>query len=294
MSRAGSLLARRASRPRPRPWRRGEEAALGVGLKPGVEVDRELAVGVRAPGAGGVRGDRKAVARRLTQPDVAGDHGIQHQVSEALAHLVHHLVGEGQATVVKGEHDAGDAELGVELAAEQADGVGEQAETLQGVELALDGDDQRPGRHHRVDGEEPEARRAVEEHVVERVVGERLERIGESLLAAGDPDQLDLRARQGDVRGYEVEAGDGRGHPSFGDRPAQHHDVVGAGGDVAAGHAQAGGGVGLGVAVDDEDAPSDLREVGCDVDHRGGLAHPALLVGDGEDQRRHGCDYAAQ
>jgi hypothetical protein len=50
-------------------------------------------------------------------------------------------------------------------------------------------------------------------------------------------------------------------------------------------HANAAGEIGLGIHVDDEDLALGKRERGGEIDGCGGLADPALLVGD--------CDYPA-
>jgi hypothetical protein len=49
--------------------------------------------------------------------------------------------------------------------------------------------------------------------------------------------------------------------------------------------AQRGGGIPLGVDIDDQDVKAGCRQGRRDVDGGGGLSHPALLVGDGEDPR---------
>ena len=49
---------------------------------------------------------------------------------------------------------------------------------------------------------------------------------------------------------------------------------------------EAGGGVALGVEVDDQDPEAELGQGGTEVDRGGGLAHPTLLVGHGHDPRR--------
>ena len=41
---------------------------------------------------------------------------------------------------------------------------------------------------------------------------------------------------------------------------------------------EAGGGIGLGIAVDQEDVEAFQRQTGCEVDGRGGLANSALLI----------------
>src|ERR1019366_6317900 len=138
-----------------------------------------------------------------------------------------------------------------------------------------------------VDREQSEARRAVEEDVVEGVVRQGFQGVGEPLLPPGDSHQLDLRPGEGDVGGNQVEPGDARGDASFGDGSSENQDVIDGGADVAPGHPQTGGGVGLGIAIDDENSPAPLGQDGRDVDDGRRLAHAALLVGDGDDEGGH-------
>ena len=192
--------------------------------QPPVEVDGQLGVGDRPAAGGVVEVDRETVARRLAEPDVAGDERGQQLLGETAAHLVDHLVGEGEAGVEQCHDDAGDAQPGVEVSPQQGKGVSEQPEALESVELALDRHQQRLGRHRSVDREQSEAGRAVDEDVVDIVDG--LDGQGEAALADGQVDHLDLRPGEAEVGGHQVEPGHHRGDAGFGDRPAGHDDVV--------------------------------------------------------------------
>ena len=200
---------RSASRPRPSPRRRNERGAgssrhAGPGmpadavalsaLDAGVEIGAQLPVRDGAAARRVVQRDRHAVARRLAEPDVARDERRQQLLAEAGANLVDDLVREREPGVEEGHHDAGHAERRIQLAAEQRQRVHEQTEPLERVELALDRDEQRLGGDDRVDGEEPEARRRVDEHVVV-VRRQRLERVLQPAFAAREIDELDLGAR---------------------------------------------------------------------------------------------------
>ena len=68
-------------------------------------------------------------------------------------------------------------ELRVEVGLHQVDVAQELAQALEGVVLALDGDEHLVGRGQAVDRDQAERRRAVDEDVVE-VVDDRLERPG--------------------------------------------------------------------------------------------------------------------
>src|SRR4051812_17054054 len=72
---SGAETERIAARPRPIP-----RSATGGDLL------GQLEVGVGARGVRVVVDHGAAVARRLTDPDVAGDHGVEDQLGEVLAH----------------------------------------------------------------------------------------------------------------------------------------------------------------------------------------------------------------
>ena len=71
--------------------------------------------------------------------------------------LVGHLVGQLGPGVVHGEDDGRDVELRVEVGRDQVDVAHELAQTLEGVVLALDGDEHLVGRRQGVDRDQARA-----------------------------------------------------------------------------------------------------------------------------------------
>ena len=59
-----------------------------------------------------------------------------------------------------------------------------------------------------------------------------------------------------------------------------HQDVVDGVAVIVALHAEAGGGVGLGVAIDQEDFEAFEGQGGAEIDGGGGFAHATLLIHD--------------
>ncbi len=184
----GGGAGRSASRPRPRA-RRGTGAralrcvSLGIvrhargraslalerpflpGAAVGVQdLAREAEVALGALGLGVVEQAGLAVGGRLAELHVAGDDGVEHV--EVGLHLVGDLVGEGVAAVEHGQHDALDAELGVEGALDAVDGGHEVGEPFEGVVLALEGDEDAGGGGEGVEREQAERGGAVEDDVV--------------------------------------------------------------------------------------------------------------------------------
>ena len=157
--------------------------------------------------------------------------------------------------------------------------------TLERVVLALDRDQHLGGRHERIDGQQSERRRAVDEDVVEVEVVQLAQRAAQPILARHHADQFDLRARQIDRGRHAEEALAVRAAPQrVLQRDLADEHFVGRGrAGLAVGDAQRRARVALWVEIDDERLESLHGERGGEVDGGGGLAYPALLVRDGED-----------
>ena len=115
--------------------------------------------------------DGLAVARRLGDPHRPRHGRAQHQVPEVGPHLVGHLGGEPGPRVVHGQQDRRHVQLRVEVRPDEIDVAQQLAEALQRVVLALDRDEHFRRGDQRVDGEQAQRRRAVDQHVVVRRSG---------------------------------------------------------------------------------------------------------------------------
>ena len=129
-----------------------------------------------------------------------------------------------------------------------------------------------------------EGRRAVEEDERVGIGRRRDERVGEVALAAVDRRQLHRGGGELGLRGHEIEVGERGRLRELGERDAVEEvvrrDAVGA-------PAEAGGGVRLGVEIDEQAALAGLGEAGCEVDGGRRLPDSALLVRDCVDTCRH-------
>ncbi len=83
------------------------------------------------------------------------------------AHVGDDLVGEIVARVVHGQHDAVDGEPGIERLLHLLDGLQQLRQTFEREELALQRHQDRVRRRHRVDGEQIERRRTIDQHIGE-------------------------------------------------------------------------------------------------------------------------------
>ena len=136
------------------------------------QLARERHIGAAA-GAGVIVDQRRqAMARRFGQADVARNDRFEHQRAEARADIVGDLVGQAVAAVEHGQRDADDAELGIEALLDALDRLQQLAQSFEREEFALQRHQQRIGRGQRIERQQAERRRAIDEADV--VTGVRL------------------------------------------------------------------------------------------------------------------------
>ena len=153
-------------------------------------------------------------------------------------------------------------------------------EALEREVLRLHGHDHAVGRDQRVDGQRPERRRAVEQDVLEAVAhAARGRRAGDARSPAGAAAPSSRPRDRASRRSSDRRSTPVGADRLLGGRVAAEHvvepDALGAVG------ADADGGVALRIDVDEQRVEAGLRDARGDVDRGGGLADPALLVGDG-------------
>lgn len=233
---------------------------------------------------GRIRDDRLPGDRGLRQADRSGDHCPEHATWVALTHLIGYLAGEPRPPIEHRQDDAEDLQPRVEHSTDQVEGVAELAQSLQGVELTLDRDDDRLGRGEAVHREQSERGRAVHQEVV--VLARcRLQRHLQPGLARQRTGQLDLCPGQVHRCGRDPEVGDASIDDGRREGARVEEAVVDGRCEARLIHADPTGGVRLGVHVNEEDSAAESGEAGAQVDGRGRLPYAAFLVDD--------CDYAA-
>ena len=214
----------------------------------------------------------------------AGDDGVGHLRAQVLAHVGRHVLGQRRAGVVHHQHHGADLQRGVQGLLDQLDVAQELAEALEGVVLALDGDQDLPHGGEGVQGEQAEGRWAVDEDVVV-VVFHRGQGRAQPQLPRHGRHQLDLGAGQVQAGGGHEEVAHLAGLDAVLDGHVVQQHVVHRGVELPDVQAEAGAGVALGIEVDDEDPQAPFGQAGAQVDRGGRLAHAALLVGHGDDPR---------
>ena len=166
------------------------------------ELAGEGDVGRRAARLDVVEDGRHAVTRRFAEPDVARDDVLVDAILEELANVFRDLLTEIRALVVHRQQHAGDVERRVERAAHAAERGDEIREAFEREVFAGERNEDGVGGDERVEREEAERRRRVDEDDVEGVA-KRREHALQSALAIGERDELDLGAGELPVRGDE-------------------------------------------------------------------------------------------
>src|SRR5438552_1539122 len=235
-----------------------------------------------APGL--VDGDLHARGGRFADLHGLTDDGAEHLVVTEILQRVEHVAREDRAAVVEGRKQTEHLEVGVEPVLHGLDDLEERGDALERVVLRLHWDDHAVRGDERVQREQPERRRTVDEDEVVTLGEVPAELVAEGHLAADRVEELDLGRRQlerrrRDVDLFRLRRADDRGNRDvgvdehIGDRALDGVEV----------DAQANGQVRLGVEIDAEDVVAKRRKRAAEVDRAGGLADATLLVRDRDD-----------
>ena len=241
----------------------------------------ELDVAFGSAGAGVVGQDRLAETGGLGQADAAGNDGLKiwslkNSLRSAATWRVRlvrssNMVRRMPSTRRGCWNPVADA----------VDGVHEFGDAFEGEELALDGDEDGIGGDQGVEGQEVEGGRAVDDDEAV-IVADFGDAFAEAEFAVGHVDEFEVGADEVFVGGDEGEAFEFGGDDGVGRRGVAQEDVVDAGPLAVFGDAEAGGGIALGVGIDDEDTEVIGGQGGGQVDGGRGFTDPAFLVGNRE------------
>ena len=142
--------------------------------------------------------------RRLSEAHRLADSRREHAVAEVLLEQLDRLLGVQRPRVDQRRQDALDLDVRVEVLTDHRERVLELDQTAHRQILALDGDDHLVGGRQRVDRQQPEARRRVDEDEVVVLLDLR-QRLLQAPLAADHRRHRDLRAREVDRRARDVD-----------------------------------------------------------------------------------------
>ena len=118
-----------------------------------IEVPCRLNVGQGSRGTRVVGENRLAVRRSLREPHRPRDHGGQHDVAKVLPHLLDHLGRQPGPAVVHREENRTHPQVRVQVLGNQVDRAKQLGDTLEGVVLALDRQQELTGSNQGVECE---------------------------------------------------------------------------------------------------------------------------------------------
>src|ERR1035437_7679511 len=216
----------------------------------------------------------------LGQADAARDQSVVDRRPKVAANLGADLRGKVRPSVVHRQEHSLDREPRVEVIANEMDGSDELAEPLEGVVVALEGNEDRVRSRKRVHREEPERWCAVDQDEVVGV-GERANRPSQAALPTVHRGELNFCPGQCRCRRNELNSGTRDSNHSIGDAGSTHQDVVNRAPDRPTVDTQPTRGVTLRIQIDDEDPVSGESEISGEVHHRRRLSDAAFLVGAG-------------
>ncbi len=220
---------------------------------------------------------RHPVAGRFGEADVDADARLEDLAGKVLLQVGEHLAGEGAAGVVLAGDHARDLQVGIELGLHALDGVDEQREPVQRVELAEHGDHDVLHPREAVDVEEAQLGRRIDDAVVELGVAEFGHRVLQDKVRILLPGELGLAARQVDGGRDNREPLVDRADHIFGLRGSGEQRVDG-GRALLRVEAERDGRVGLRIEVDEQNLLPEAGEARAEVDRGGALADATLLV----------------
>ena len=180
--------------------------------------------------------------------------------------------------------------LGIERRAHLLDRLQQLRQTFEREELALQRDEDRIRRGHRVDRDEIERRRTIDQHIGVGLLGgiaavQHGERIAQAKRAIALGAELELEARQIHGRRGDVQPRHRRRQDRFAQPRLADQHVVGRALAVLAIDAEPGRCVALRIEIDDQHMLAGRGQRRAEVDGGGGLADAALLVGERDDAR---------
>src|SRR6185503_9089769 len=240
---------------------------------------RKLTVGVGRRAVRIVLQHRHPLHGSLGEPHRLLDARSEDTIAEVLLEDLDGCLRVDRARVHEGRQDALDLHVGIEVLADHGQCVLELDESAHRQILALDGDDHLVGRRQRVDREQPEAGRRVDEHVVVVVV-DRAQRLLQRALATDLRGHRDLGAGEVDRRAGDVDLAlaDDLAYRGVVDQHVVHGHL-----EAVRVDALRHGEVALWVHVDAEDAVALLGEGDGQVQGRRRLGDAALLICEGDD-----------
>src|ERR1035437_10428841 len=124
----------------------------------------QLDIALRAPRAGIISKDRLAETRCFRQANTSRNDGLEHLVAKKAGEVGGDLTGEVGAVVEHGQQDTFHCERMSKKVANSVDGIHQLGDSFQSEELALNRNQDGVGGDQRIQGEQIQRRRAVDQN----------------------------------------------------------------------------------------------------------------------------------
>ena len=234
------------------------------------------------------RGKRKG--RCLAQAHIARDDRLIDKPTEIFAGISLDLLRQVVAAVVHRQHDTGNAQVLVGGLPYFADREHELRQPLQRKEFALQGHDNRVGRHHRVDGQNIQRGRAIDQDVVKP---KRIHRqLPQGVVQQKRPllirNELDVGGAEIGCRGDNRQVRHTRRLDGLLRRGVADEKIIGRHVALFRPDPEARRRVSLGIEVDQQDMLPLLGQGRAKIDRCRRLADTTLLVGNSKNARTGG------
>ena len=243
---------------------------------------RESQIGFAADTLEVIDQDRLAVGWRLGDTDIPRNDCLVHFAAHELAHVGDNLIGEIVARIVHGQHDAVDRQCRVERALDLFDRLQKLRQAFKREELALQRHQNGIGGRHRIDREQIERRRTIDQDVGEIVIARSAVECAQCIAKTKGAVALlaDFQFETGKVecRGRDEELRHGSLQHGVAHRRRTGQHIVGRGPSRLAFDPEAGRGIALRVEVDNQNMLANGSECSAQIDGRRRLADPAFLV----------------
>jgi len=217
----------------------------------------------------------------LGKPDAAGDYRVKNVATKKFLEVVCNLAGEVGPVIEHCEQNSFQSQAVLERVADSINRVHELGDSLEGEELALDGHENGVGGDQRVEREQVQGRRTVDQYVREQFANVR-NSVSQAKFPGSDLDKFEVGPHEIFVswnQAKPVEPGGDQGMTSG--CPAEEN-VVNAWFFSVLCNSQPGSGIPLRVRVDYQDFEVAGGKGGTEVDGGGCLANSAFLICDGD------------
>lgn len=218
------------------------------------------------------------MAGRFRQPHASWNHRFENLTLEKFAEIGRYLTGQVGPIVVHCEQNPFNLERMIESFADPIDCVHQARNAFQRKELALDRDENAVGGNKRVQRQQIECRRAIDEDEL-IIVADGLEPLAQHKLPLLHSDQVEVSANQILIRGQQIQPVQLRLTDALLEWLAVDQHVIDGGQTFGLLNSEAGSRISLWIAVDQQHLDVACCKRGSKTDGGRGLSDATFLIG---------------